>query len=71
MPTSRYPDWESFEFQAADATVDATADAAAAEDDRSAGAPVAFCADLSPASVLGAYRRGIIPLPCLTSTSAP
>jgi len=25
--------------------------------------PVAFCADLSPASVLGAYRRGIIPLP--------
>jgi len=25
--------------------------------------PVAFCADLSPASVLGAYRRGIFPLP--------
>jgi leucyl/phenylalanyl-tRNA--protein transferase len=25
--------------------------------------PVAFCADLSPASVLGAYRRGIIPFP--------
>jgi leucyl/phenylalanyl-tRNA--protein transferase len=25
--------------------------------------PVAFGADLSPASVLGAYRRGIIPLP--------
>ncbi|HEX9624098.1 MAG TPA: leucyl/phenylalanyl-tRNA--protein transferase [Streptosporangiaceae bacterium] len=25
--------------------------------------PVAFCADLSPASVLGAYKRGIIPLP--------
>jgi leucyl/phenylalanyl-tRNA---protein transferase len=25
--------------------------------------PVAFCADLSPASVLAAYRRGIIPLP--------
>jgi leucyl/phenylalanyl-tRNA--protein transferase len=24
---------------------------------------VAFCADLSPASVLGAYRRGIIPIP--------
>jgi leucyl/phenylalanyl-tRNA--protein transferase len=24
---------------------------------------VAFCADLSPASVLGGYRRGIIPLP--------
>lgn len=25
--------------------------------------PVAFCADLSPPSVLGAYRRGIIPFP--------
>jgi leucyl/phenylalanyl-tRNA---protein transferase len=24
---------------------------------------VAFCADLSPASVLGAYRRGIVPMP--------
>ncbi len=33
-------------------------------DIRSSGdAPVAFCADLSPASVLGAYRRGIIPVP--------
>ena len=28
-----------------------------------ADAPVAFCADLSPASVLAAYRRGIVPLP--------
>ena len=27
------------------------------------GGPVAFSADLSPASVLAAYRRGIIPLP--------
>jgi leucyl/phenylalanyl-tRNA--protein transferase len=25
--------------------------------------PVAFCADLSPPSVLGAYRRGIVPFP--------
>jgi leucyl/phenylalanyl-tRNA---protein transferase len=25
--------------------------------------PVAFCGDLSPASVLGAYQRGIIPFP--------
>jgi leucyl/phenylalanyl-tRNA---protein transferase len=25
--------------------------------------PVAFCADLSPASILGAYRRGIFPFP--------
>jgi leucyl/phenylalanyl-tRNA--protein transferase len=46
MPTSRYPDWESFEL--APGTGDG---------------PVAFCADLSPASVLGAYRRGIFPLP--------
>ena len=49
MPTSRYPDWESFKFPAAA--------------DPSGDEPVAFCADLSPASVLGAYRRGIIPLP--------
>jgi leucyl/phenylalanyl-tRNA--protein transferase len=27
------------------------------------GIPVAFCADLSPASILGAYRRGIFPFP--------
>ena len=25
--------------------------------------PVAFCADLSPASVLSAYRNGIFPFP--------
>jgi leucyl/phenylalanyl-tRNA---protein transferase len=45
MPTSRYPDWESFETRPSGDT------------------PVAFCADLSPASVLGAYRRGIVPVP--------
>jgi leucyl/phenylalanyl-tRNA---protein transferase len=28
--------------------------------------PVAFCADLSPGSVLGAYRRGIVPFPAAT-----
>lgn len=28
-----------------------------------ADVPVAFCGDLSPGSVLGAYRRGIVPLP--------
>jgi leucyl/phenylalanyl-tRNA--protein transferase len=28
--------------------------------------PVAFCADLSPASVLSAYRRGIVPFPAAT-----
>jgi leucyl/phenylalanyl-tRNA--protein transferase len=48
MSPSRYPDWESFEFPAG-------ADPA--------GAPVAFCADLSPASVLAAYQRGIVPMP--------
>jgi leucyl/phenylalanyl-tRNA--protein transferase len=49
MPSNRYPDWESFRFPAA----------SSAEDH----GLVAFCADLSAASVLGAYRRGIIPLP--------
>jgi leucyl/phenylalanyl-tRNA--protein transferase len=49
VPSNRYPDWESFKFPAVPA---------AAGDGL-----VAFCADLSPASVLGAYRRGIIPLP--------
>lgn len=49
MPASRYPDWESFKFPAGPADP--------------AGRPVAFCADLSPASVLGACRRGVIPLP--------
>jgi leucyl/phenylalanyl-tRNA---protein transferase len=28
--------------------------------------PVAFCGDLSPASVLGAYRHGIVPFPAAT-----
>jgi leucyl/phenylalanyl-tRNA---protein transferase len=30
---------------------------------RPADRPVAFCADLSPASVLGAYRHGVLPFP--------
>jgi leucyl/phenylalanyl-tRNA---protein transferase len=51
MTASRYPDWESFKFPAVTA--------AAGRGD----GPVAVCADLSPASVLGAYRRGIIPMP--------
>ena len=73
MPTSRFPDWESFEFPAAAQNADAagtdagTDVGAAAAGDGAApvaeDAPVAFCADLSPASVLGAYGRGIIPLP--------
>ena len=52
MPASRYPDWAAFEFTAASAGPAPAADV-----------PVAFCADLSPDSVLGAYRRGIVPLP--------
>ena len=51
MPASRYPDWESFEFPAGLASAGP------------GGQPVAFCADLSPASVLGGYRRGIVPIP--------
>jgi len=48
MSADRYPDWESFRFR-----------------DSLAGPnqPVAFCADLSPPSVLGAYRRGVVPIP--------
>jgi leucyl/phenylalanyl-tRNA--protein transferase len=48
---SRYRDWESFALPVACPALG------------SGGEPVAFCADLSPASVLGAYRRGIIPMP--------
>lgn len=43
----RFTDWDAFELPPG-----------APEDD-----PVAFCADLSPASVLAAYRHGIVPLP--------
>lgn len=43
----RYPDWASLSIGP----------------DGPAGLPVAFCADLSPASVLGAYRRGLFPMP--------
>src|SRR6266536_2209732 len=32
--------------------------------------PVAFCGDLSPASLLGAYRRGILPLPVFFNYTA-
>lgn len=50
MPTRRCPDWES-------AVISPAAAPAAGS------GPVAFCADLSPPSVLAAYRRGIVPLP--------
>jgi leucyl/phenylalanyl-tRNA--protein transferase len=51
MPAKRYPDWESFKFPGVTGDADL------------GGQPVAFCADLSPASVLGAYRRGVVPIP--------
>jgi len=54
MPTSNFPDWKSFRFPLA-----SPAAGPAGPGDQ----PVAFSADLRPASVLGAYRRGIIPLP--------
>src|ERR1700722_5150339 len=50
MPVRRYPDWESFEIGAVGCGF-------------GLGDPVAFGADLSPGSVLGAYRRGVFPLP--------
>jgi leucyl/phenylalanyl-tRNA--protein transferase len=53
MPVRRYPDWESFEI----------APSGPAGGGPAGDGPVAFGADLSPASVLGAYRRGIFPLP--------
>src|ERR1700689_3775001 len=56
MSASRYPDWESFKFPA---VLPVTARPAAGPGE----GPVAFCADLSAASVLGAYRQGIVPLP--------
>jgi len=51
MPANRYPDWESFRFPGGQAGAGPGSE------------PVAFCADLSPASVLGACRRGIVPIP--------
>ncbi len=51
----RYPDWESLEITPAALSWPAGPGLA--------GLPAAFCADLSPASVLGAYRRGIVPMP--------
>lgn len=47
MPASRFPGWASFEFP-----VPGPGDG-----------PVAFGADLSAASVLAAYTRGVIPMP--------
>lgn len=47
MPASRLPGWDAFELRAA----------------APKGGPVAFSADLSPASVLAACRLGLFPVP--------
>jgi leucyl/phenylalanyl-tRNA---protein transferase len=52
MSANHYPDWASVRLSPANSGDGGPGDS-----------PVAFCADLSAASVLGAYRRGIIPLP--------
>src|SRR5215831_18290560 len=57
MSANRYPDWESFKFPGG------LAGAAQESADPDGQQPVAFCADLGPASVLSAYRRGIVPIP--------
>ena len=61
MPARHYPDWESF-------TIAPNADPDPSGLPGPPGPPgslrpVAFGADLSPGSVLGAYRRGIFPWP--------
>ena len=68
MPTNRYRDWDSFTFpparpERAEPVNPANPANPAGPGDGADDAPVAFSADLSPASVLGAYRRGIVPLP--------
>jgi leucyl/phenylalanyl-tRNA--protein transferase len=57
MPANRYRDWGSFAFPAVSPASPASSGPGAGD------GPVAFCADLSPASVLAACRRGIVPLP--------
>jgi leucyl/phenylalanyl-tRNA--protein transferase len=61
MSANRYPDWESFRFPGG--LPGADPDSADPDSADPGGRPVAFCADLSPASVLSAYRRGIVPFP--------
>ena len=62
MSANRYPDWESFKFPGGLGS----ADLGSADPD---GQPVAFCSDLSPASVLSAYQRGIVPIPAASEYS--
>jgi leucyl/phenylalanyl-tRNA--protein transferase len=61
MSASRYPGWDSFRFPGGPAgSSPGGSDPGGAEQP---GQLVAFCSDLSPASVLGAYRRGVVPIP--------
>lgn len=52
-PARAYPGWDAFEYP----------DPSASTDNTAGGPLVAFCADVSPASLLAAYRRGLMPLP--------
>src|ERR1700759_897599 len=69
MPASRYQDWAAFEFPARPLPARPAGPAPPAGPGAAPGlvpaadVPVAFCADLTAESVLGAYRRGIVPLP--------
>jgi leucyl/phenylalanyl-tRNA--protein transferase len=49
MPPNHFQDWDSFKFSVSHSVA--------------SDGVVAFCADLSAASVLGAYRQGMFPLP--------
>jgi leucyl/phenylalanyl-tRNA--protein transferase len=61
MSANHYPDWESFRFPGGQAGPGSGSSDPGSSD--TGGEPVAFCGDLSPASVLAAYRRGIVPIP--------
>jgi hypothetical protein len=61
-PPVRYPDWESLEIVPGLGSL-GPGGSGGSGGLGLGGLPVAFCADLSPASVLGAYRRGVIPMP--------
>ena len=71
MSVNRYPDWESFRFPGGPAGPNPGSTGPGSADQHGAdqhgadqhGRPVAFGADLGPASVLSAYRRGVVPIP--------
>jgi len=63
MSASRYPDWASFDFPDPRPDDGPSGRPGDGPDGRPGDGPVAFCADLSAASVLAAYQRGLIPMP--------